>query len=67
MFEKEFEEELKNETDAELISEAEYNALVADFDLLWNRTTTPQEQLRMEGMIRLINAFEDNQNRRRQN
>jgi hypothetical protein len=32
---------------------------VVEFDILWNRRTTQQEQSRMDDMIRLINAFEE--------
>ena len=41
-----------------LISEIEYYMMIVEFDMLWNRNTTAQEQLRMEHMIGLINAFE---------
>ncbi|WP_211450740.1 hypothetical protein [Collimonas antrihumi] len=67
MFEKEIEDEAWKGPDSELISEAEYDAIVAEFDLLWTRTTTPQEQSRMECMIRLIEAFENNRNSHRKN
>ncbi|WP_230414176.1 hypothetical protein [Collimonas silvisoli] len=45
------------------IDETEYRLIVAEFDLLWSRATTPQEQSRMENMIKLINAFENLDNR----
>ena len=41
-----------------LISEIEYYMTIVEFDMLWNRNTTAQEQQRMEHMIRLIDAFE---------
>lgn len=59
MFEKELEKDARKGASSELIDEAEYASMVAEFDLLWNRTTTPQEQSRMERMIRLIDAFEN--------
>ncbi|SDY12162.1 hypothetical protein SAMN04515617_11068 [Collimonas sp. OK242] len=62
-----FEKEIEEEADTKLISKAEYDAIVAEFDLMWNRTTTPQEQSRMERMIRLIDAFENSRNSRRKN
>ncbi|AEK62607.1 hypothetical protein CFU_2781 [Collimonas fungivorans Ter331] len=49
----------EKETDAALVSETEYRLLVAEFDLLWNRATTMQEQSRMESLIKLIDAFEN--------
>ncbi|MDB5766659.1 MAG: hypothetical protein JWQ61_1473 [Collimonas fungivorans] len=49
----------EKETDASLVSETEYRLLVAEFDLLWNRATTTQEQSRMESLIKLIDAFEN--------
>lgn len=63
--EKKIEKDTRKGTDSELIDEAEYHSMVAEFDLLWNRTTTPQEQSRMECMIRLIEAFENSRNGRR--
>jgi len=41
-----------------LISEIEYYMMIVEFDMLWNRNTTAQEQQRMAHMIRLIDAFE---------
>lgn len=41
-----------------LISEIEYYMMIVEFDMLWGRNTTAQEQQRMEHMIRLIDAFE---------
>lgn len=41
------------------LSEIEYHLTVVEFDILWNRRTTTQEQSRMDDMIRLINAFEE--------
>lgn len=41
------------------LSAIEYHLTVVEFDLLWNRRTTKQEQGRMDDMIRLINAFEE--------
>jgi hypothetical protein len=41
------------------LSEIEYHLTVVEFDILWNRRTTQQEQGRMDDMIRLINAFEE--------
>ncbi|SFB36228.1 hypothetical protein SAMN04515620_15121 [Collimonas sp. OK607] len=56
------EKEVRKGADSELIDETEYDSMVAEFDLLWGRTTTPQEQSRMERMIRLIDAFENSRN-----
>jgi len=56
----------EKETKETSIGEAEYRMIVAEFDLLWNRATTPQEQSRMESMIKLIDAFEDSENRENQ-
>jgi hypothetical protein len=57
----------EKETNETSISEAEYRLIVAEFDLLWSRATTPQEQSRMENMIKLINAFEDRENQENRN
>jgi hypothetical protein len=57
----------EKETNETSISEAEYRLIVAEFDLLWSRATTPQEQSRMESMIKLINAFEDRENQENRN
>ncbi|GAC1328714.1 MAG: hypothetical protein NVS3B11_08950 [Collimonas sp.] len=46
--------------DKSIVCESEYLSLVTEFDFLWGRKTTLQEQARMERMIRLINAFEEN-------
>lgn len=44
--------------DTAIVCEEEYLLIVAQFDYLWGRATTPQEQVRMECMIGLINAFD---------
>ncbi len=46
--------------DKSIVSESEYLLLVTEFDLMWGRKTTPLEQDRMERLISLINAFEEN-------
>jgi len=66
-FQTALEKEVKKGADSELIDETEYDSMVAEFDLLWGRTTTPQDQSRMERMIRLIDAFENSRNCHRQN
>ena len=65
MFENELENQLEKQMDNAIagdmseLDEIEYHLTVVEFDILWNRRTTPREQSRMESMIRLINAFED--------
>ncbi|SFB08182.1 hypothetical protein SAMN04515620_11684 [Collimonas sp. OK607] len=69
MFENELENELEKQPEKQMddatagdmseLDEIEYHLTVVEFDILWNRRTTPHEQSRMESMIRLINAFED--------
>ncbi|WP_442781658.1 hypothetical protein [Collimonas fungivorans] len=56
-----FEQEMNAGTIGEIdeLSEIQYHLTVVEFDILWNRRTTTQEQSRMEDMIRLINAFEE--------
>ncbi|SFB01272.1 hypothetical protein SAMN04515620_11266 [Collimonas sp. OK607] len=56
MFEQETNADAIGEIDE--LSEIEYHLTVVEFDILWNRRTTNQEQSRMEELIRLINAFE---------
>ncbi len=46
--------------DKSIVSESEYLLLVTEFDLMWGRKTTLLEQDRMERLISLINAFEEN-------
>ncbi len=57
MFEKEM--DYATAGDMSELSEIEYHLTVVEFDILWNRRTTPQEQSRMESMIRIINAFDE--------
>ncbi|AEK61490.1 hypothetical protein [Collimonas fungivorans] len=57
MFEQEMNAGIIGEIDE--LSEIQYHLTVVEFDILWNRRTTTQEQSRMEDMIRLINAFEE--------
>jgi hypothetical protein len=56
-----FEQEMNAAAIVEIdeLSEIEYHLTVVEFDILWNRRTTQQEQSRMDDMIRLINAFEE--------
>ncbi|HWW05346.1 hypothetical protein [Collimonas sp.] len=42
------------------LGEIEYHLTVVEFDFLWNRRTTLQEQSRMDNMIKIIDAFEEN-------
>lgn len=44
--------------DKAIISEQDYLLIVAEFDHLWGRKTTVQEQASMDYMIGLINAFD---------
>ena len=46
--------------DKSIVCESEYLLLVTEFDLMWGRKATPLEQARMERLISLINAFEEN-------
>lgn len=39
-------------------SEAEYRAAVAEFDRLWDRSTSPQERHRMDQLLTLLERFE---------
>ena len=41
-----------------IVSEFEYRAAVAEFDRLWNLNTSPEDQMTMERLIRVIDAFE---------
>lgn len=50
--------------DKSIVCESEYRLLVTEFDFLWGRKTTLPEQARMERLISLINAFEENRENR---
>ncbi|MDB5550347.1 MAG: hypothetical protein JWL86_331 [Rhizobium sp.] len=41
-----------------LPTELEYRTAVAEFDRLWSLNTSPEDQVNMEQLIRLIDAFE---------
>jgi hypothetical protein len=41
-----------------LPTELEYRTAVAEFDRLWSSNTSPEDQVNMEQLIRLIDAFE---------
>jgi hypothetical protein len=40
------------------LTEPEYRTAVAEFDRLWGSNTSPEDQVNMERLIRLIDAFE---------
>jgi hypothetical protein len=41
-----------------VVSKFEYRAAVAEFDRLWNLNTSSEDQMTMERLIRVIDAFE---------
>jgi hypothetical protein len=48
-----------NRTDNDrVVSELEYRAAVAEFDRLWGLNTSSEDQMTMERLIRVIDAFE---------
>jgi hypothetical protein len=48
-----------NRTDNDRVpTESEYRAAVAEFDRLWSSNTSPEDQMNMARLIRLIDAFE---------
>ncbi|WP_211461762.1 hypothetical protein [Collimonas silvisoli] len=61
MFEKEMDASAIGEmSQTSELGEIEYHLTVVEFDILWNRRTTLQEQSRMDNMIKIIDAFEEN-------
>jgi hypothetical protein len=40
------------------LAELEYRTAVAEFDRLWGSNPSPEDQVNMERLIRLIDAFE---------
>jgi hypothetical protein len=50
---------LSNRTGGDrFLTELEYRTAVAEFDRLWGSNTSPEDQVNMERLIRLIDAFE---------
>ncbi|MES2069831.1 MAG: hypothetical protein V4488_05750 [Pseudomonadota bacterium] len=45
---------MQNDTDAVLLSPAEYQSAADELDRLWGRPTTPGDRLEIERLLRLI-------------
>lgn len=49
---------MQNDTDAVLLSPAEYQSATDELDKLWSRPTTARDRLEIERLLRLIEPCE---------